>query len=145
VSEHIDRPTGPTAPGSRPVSRPPFKLDSPRIHGPGEAQTEGQTRWATDTLISIRDIRELFGLGRTAVYELTHRSGFPEPIKLSARCYRWWASEVIAFAADVRLRTAPSSRSRDVERGAHRPAPPNDPAPLRITGTVRIARSRKAT
>ena len=49
------------------------------------------------------------------------------------------------LTTDVRLRTAPSSRSRDVERGAHRPASPNDPAPLRITGTVRIARSRKAT
>ena len=53
---------------------------------------------------TIRDIRELFGLGRTAVYELTHRPGFPEPIKLSPRCYRWWASEVLAFTADVRLR-----------------------------------------
>jgi len=145
VSEPIDRPTGPTAPRSGPVSRPPFKLDSPRTHGPGEALTEAKARWATDTLISIRDIRELFGLGRTAAYELTHRAGFPEPIKLSARCYRWWASEVTAFAADVRLRTAPPRRSRDVERAAHRPASPNDPAPLRITGTIRIARSRKAT
>ena len=145
VSEHTGRPAGPAAPGFRPVSRPPFNLDPPRIHGPGEAQTEGQTRWATDTLISIRDIRDLFGLGRTAAYELTHRPGFPEPIKLSARCYRWWASEVIAFAADVRLRTAPSNRSRDAGRAAHRPASPNAPASLRITGTVRIARSRKAT
>ncbi len=127
------------------MSRPPFKLDPPGTHGPGEAQTEGQTRWVTDTLISIRGIRELFGLGRTAAYELTHRPGFPEPIKLSARCYRWWASEVIAFAADVRPRTAPSNRSRNAGREAHRPASPDDPAPLRITGTVRIARSRKAT
>ncbi len=124
---------------------PPSKGDSPRTHGPGEPQAKVQTPWATDTLISIRDIRELFGLGRTAVYELTHRPGFPEPIKLSARCYRWWASEVIAFAADMRLRTAPSNRNRDAGRIAHRPASPDAPAPLRITGTVRIARSRNAT
>jgi predicted DNA-binding transcriptional regulator AlpA len=124
--------------------RPLFKWDSPRTNGLGEAQTEAQTRWATDTLISIRDIRELFGLGRTAAYELTHQSGFPEPIKLSPRCYRWWASEVIAFIADVRLRNAPSRRSRGVERAAHRSASPNDPAPLRITGTMRVARNRKA-
>jgi predicted DNA-binding transcriptional regulator AlpA len=124
---------------------PPSKWDSPRTHGAGEAQTELQTRWATDTLISVRDIRELFGLGRTAAYELTHRSGFPEPIRLSRRCYRWWASEVIAFTADVRLRNAPSRPSREVERAAHRSVSPNDPAPLRITGTMRVARSRKAS
>jgi predicted DNA-binding transcriptional regulator AlpA len=108
-------------------------------------QAEVEARWATDTLIGVRDIRELFGLGRTAAYELTHRSGFPEPIKLSPRCYRWWASEVIAFTADVRLRNAPSCRSREVERAARRSASPNDPAPLRITGTMRVARSRKAS
>jgi predicted DNA-binding transcriptional regulator AlpA len=122
---------------------PPSKWDLPRTHGPGEAQTEVRTRWATDTLISIREIRKLFGLGRTAAYELTHRSGFPEPIKLSPRCYRWWASEVIAFTADIR--NTPSRRSRDVERSARRSALPNDPAPIRITGTMRVARSRKAS
>jgi predicted DNA-binding transcriptional regulator AlpA len=115
------------------------------MHGPGEAQTKVQTHWATDTLISIHDIRELFGLGRTAAYELTHRSGFPEPIKLSPRCYRWSAGEVIAFIADVRLRNTPSCRSRGAERTAHRSASPNDLAPLRITGTMRVARSRKAS
>ena len=127
------------------MSRPPPQWDLPRTHGPGEAQTEVENRWATDTLISIRDIRELFGLGRTAAYELTHRSGFPEPIKLSPRCYRWWASEVIAFTADVLPRNAPSRRSREVERAVHRSASPNDSAPLRITGTMRVARSRKAS
>jgi predicted DNA-binding transcriptional regulator AlpA len=127
------------------MSRLPSEWVSPRTDGSGEAQTEVQTRWATDTLISIRDIRELFGLGRTAAYELTHQPGFPGPIKLSPRCYRWWASEVIAFTADVRLRDKPSRRSRHVERAARRSATPNDPAPLRITGTMRVARSRKAS
>jgi len=124
---------------------PPSKGDSPGTHGPGEPRAEVQTRWATDTLISIRDIRELFGLGRTAAYELTHRPGFPEPVKLTPRCYRWWASEVIAFTTDVRPRTAPSRRSREAGRAAHRLAAPNEPAPMRITGTIRVARSRKAS
>jgi predicted DNA-binding transcriptional regulator AlpA len=127
------------------MSRPPSEWDSPGTDGPGESQARVQTCWATDTLISIRDIRELFGLGRTAAYELTHRPGFPEPIRLSSRCYRWWASEVIAFTADARLRNTPSRRSREAGRAVHRPTSPDDPAPLRITGTMRVARSRKAS
>jgi predicted DNA-binding transcriptional regulator AlpA len=127
------------------MSRPPSERDWPGTDGPGEAQAEMQTRWATDTMISIRDIRERFRLGRTAAYELTHRPGFPEPIRLSSRCYRWWASEVLAFAADVRLRNTPSRQSREAGRAAYRPASPDDPAPLRITGTMRMARSRKAS
>jgi predicted DNA-binding transcriptional regulator AlpA len=127
------------------MSRPPSERDWPGTGGPGESQAEVQTRWATDTLISIRDIRELFSLGRTAAYELTHRPGFPEPIKLSSRCYRWWASEVLDFTADVRLRNTPSRQSREAGRAAYRPASPDDPTPLRITGTMRVARSRKAS
>jgi len=41
------------------MSHPPFKWDSPRTHGPDEVQTEVETRWATDALVSIRDSREL--------------------------------------------------------------------------------------
>ena len=138
MSERAHQPAVPaSSEWIHPMSRPP--------HGPDEAQTEVQTRWASDTLISIRDIRQLFGLGRTAAYELTHRPGFPEPVKLSPRCYRWWASEVLAFTADVRLRNTPSRRSREAGRTAHRPTSPDDPAPLRITGTMRVARSRKAS
>ena len=143
MSENINRPWS-SVTGIRAMSRLPFERDSPGTDGLGDSQARVQTRWATDTLISIRDIRELFGLGRTAAYELTHRSGFPEPIKLSSRCYRWWASEVIAFTADERVRNTPSRRSREAGRAAHRPTSPDDPAPLRITGTMRVARSRKA-
>ena len=52
------------------MSRPP----DPAIPPP---ETAGQTRWTTDRLISIGDIRNLFKLGRTAAYELTHRPEFP--------------------------------------------------------------------
>ena len=44
------------------------------------------TRSASDELISIADIRQLFKLGRTAAYELTHRPGFPAPVRVSSRC-----------------------------------------------------------
>ena len=93
-----------------------------------------------DRLISIREIRQLFSLGRTAAYELTHRPGFPAPVPLSSHAYRWWASEVTAFAAALRNEDQnPPGRSR---RRAQ-PTLPQETAHLRITGKVRFARSRR--
>ena len=92
-----------------------------------------------DSLISIREIRALFGLGRTAAYELTHRPGFPAPVRISPRCYRWWAAEVTAFTADLRRQAQPGSRLRP----ARQAAPIQDMPTLHITGKVRMARRRK--
>jgi predicted DNA-binding transcriptional regulator AlpA len=94
-----------------------------------------------DSLISIREIRALFGLGRTAAYELTHRPGFPAPVRISPRCYRWWAAEVTAFTADLRRQAQAQSGSR--QRPARQAAPAQDMPTLRITGKVRMARRRK--
>ena len=121
------------------MSRPP----DPAIPPPG---TAGQTRWTTDRLISIGDIRNLFKLGRTAAYELTHRPEFPEPVPISSRCYRWWASEVDAFAVTLRRKRSEqpvrtSSTQRATKPHLSHPATP----PRRITGKVRAARSRKET
>ena len=94
-----------------------------------------------DRLISIREIRQLFSLGRTAAHELTHRPGFPAPVPLSSHAYRWWASEVAAFAAALRSDGQDSpSRSR---RRAQQPTLPQEAAHLHITGKVRSARSRR--
>jgi predicted DNA-binding transcriptional regulator AlpA len=96
-----------------------------------------------DRLISIRDIRIIFGLGRTAAYELTHRPEFPEPVRVSPRCYRWWASEVNAFAASLRARSPkPASRAR-TQRAAISQLPHSE-APRHITGQIRTARTPKA-
>jgi len=91
------------------------------------------------TLISIREIRSLFGLGRTAAYELTHRPGFPAPVRISPRCYRWWAAEVAAFTADLRRHARPGNR----QRPARQAVPAKDLPALHITGKVRMARRRK--
>ena len=119
------------------MSRP---LD-PAIAPPEAA---GQTRWISDRLISIGDIRDLFKLGRTAAYELTHRPEFPEPVPVSSRCYRWWASEVEAYADTLRLRrsqqSAGATRRAAEPNASHRATPPR-----RITGKVRAARNRKRT
>ncbi len=98
-------------------------------------------RWVHDSLIGIGEIRRIFRLGRTAAYELTHRPGFPDPVPISPRCYRWWASEVAAFAATLRREPARASA-----RPARKPRPP-EPDPVvaqpRITGKVRAARTRR--
>lgn len=107
------------------------------IPDPGTPEPQaGQVRWANDRLISIRDIRKIFGLGRTAAYELTHRPDFPEPVPVSPRCYRWWASEIDAFAASLR-----DGRTRPARR--RRAKPPYPGTPRRITGKVRTSRTRK--
>ena len=109
-------------------------------------ETEGdwQARWANDALISIADIRKRFKLGRTAAYELTHRPGFPDPVPISPRCYRWWANEVDAFAASLRREQAGQSAA-DARR-KEKPQAPGPATPMRITGTLRAARThRKAS
>jgi predicted DNA-binding transcriptional regulator AlpA len=113
-------------------------LPESALSGPEAARA----RWTNDKLLSIQDIRKIFGLGRTAAYELTHRPEFPEPVRVSPRCYRWWASEVDAFAAGLhRDRTAPSRRGTSRRAATHltpQPAPPRH-----ITGKIRAARTRK--
>jgi len=103
---------------------------------PGEPGPAATTLPQAGTLISIREIRALFGLGRTAAYELTHRPGFPAPVRISPRCYRWWAAEVAAFAADLRRQARPGNRQRSAAPAQSLPA-------LHITGKVRMARRRK--
>jgi predicted DNA-binding transcriptional regulator AlpA len=103
--------------------------------------TSEPARWTSDRLISIGDIRELFKLGRTAAYELTRRPEFPEPVAISSRCYRWWASEVDTFADSLR-RKCPDQSVRDdrIQRATtSHPAMP----PRRITGKVRAVRTRR--
>ena len=102
-------------------------------------ETAGPSPSASDKLISIGHIRNLFKLGRTAAYELTHRPGFPDPVEISPHCYRWWASEVDEFAATLRREHA-QARTRQAKT-PHLPDPGTPPR--RITGTVRPARARK--
>jgi predicted DNA-binding transcriptional regulator AlpA len=120
------------------VSRPPY----PAIPASSAARS---ARWTSDRLISIGDIRALFKLGRTAAYELTHRPDFPEPVPISPRCYRWWASEVEAFADSLR-RKRPDQSAGGGGGGTRRTPKPRTlhPAmpPRRITGKVRAARTR---
>ncbi len=113
----------------------------PAIPGP---ETAGQAQWSSDRLISIEEIRKLFKLGRTAAYELTHRPEFPEPVPISSRCYRWWASEVDAFAANLRRKRPDRPVGGDGSQRATKPQTPRPATPPRhISGKVRAARARR--
>jgi len=102
-------------------------------------ETAGPPPSASGKLISIDYIRDLFKLGRTAAYELTHRPGFPDPVEVSPHCYRWYVSEVDEFAATLRRERAQGRTRR--ARTPHLPDPATPPR--RITGKVRAARPRK--
>ena len=123
------------------MSREPSWHDatSPGITVP-EAEGGWQARWANDALISIADIRKRFKLGRTAAYELTHRPGFPDPVPISPRCYRWWVSEVDAFAASLRKQASQSAAGAPRKEKPQASCPV---APMRIIGTLRAARPRR--
>jgi predicted DNA-binding transcriptional regulator AlpA len=140
--EPITRQAAPRGSGEGAVVNFPDSQDQPMAaHGTIEPEALLREQRPADSLVSIREIRRLFGLGRTAAYELTHRPGFPAPVPLSPRCYRWWASEVAAFAATLRTERlkSPSAQRRLSQRGSL----PQESAPLRITGNVRLARSRR--
>jgi predicted DNA-binding transcriptional regulator AlpA len=101
--------------------------------------------WADDRLLCITDIRSFFKLGRTAAYDLTHRSDFPAPVVVSPRCYRWWASEVTAFATSRRRDTVEPRRYNNASRRRNTQVTPLNAPACCITGRVRVARSRKMT
>ena len=110
--------------------------------GPSSLRETGATPTALhghdDYLIGIREIRVLFGLGRTAAYELVHRPGFPAVVPVSSHSHRWWESEVRAFATT--LQAEGQQAVRLARAGRAMPGP--DTAPLRIAGRMRYARRR---
>jgi hypothetical protein len=58
---------------------------------------------------------------------------------VSTHCYRWWASEVDAFAADLRREPAQHTARPTAKPRLPDPATP----PRQIIGTVRTARASK--
>jgi predicted DNA-binding transcriptional regulator AlpA len=114
-------------------------VNSPQDPAPDGLQAPHPPEPTNDQLISIADVRRIFGLGRTAAYELTHRPGFPDPVPVSARCYRWWASEVHAFAVALRSERAQQAARPGRSLGLPDPATP----PRRIIGKARAARTSK--
>lgn len=45
-------------------------------------------------LLSIKDVCQITGLGKTSIYKKMHDGSFPKGRKLSEGCVRWLESEV---------------------------------------------------
>jgi predicted DNA-binding transcriptional regulator AlpA len=115
------------------------------VTGPSPLRETGTTPPAQhghdDHLIGIREIRALFGLGRTAAYELVHHPGFPAVVPVSSHSHRWWESEVHAFATTLQ---AEGQQPVRIARAAQA-MPGPDAAPLRIAGKMRYADRRSTS
>jgi len=103
-----------------------------------DAKANG-TRLDGGTLITMKEIRAKFRLGRTAGYELVRRPDFPARIVISPRCHRWLESEVDAFGEA--LRDHPVARRGSADRRVQPPGPAA--APRRLTGEVHPVRARR--
>jgi predicted DNA-binding transcriptional regulator AlpA len=121
-------------------------------HGRGRPEMTDHTHHAESgiaasleagSLITIKEIKKIFGLGRTAAYELTHHPGFPAPVPISRRCYRWWTKEVAAFAAELSEQRAATLKISHCQKNTDRTPHSRDTRSLQISGEVRIVRSRK--
>ncbi len=90
-------------------------------------------------LITMKQIRAKFKIGRTAGYELVRRPDFPARIAVSPRCHRWLESEVDAFGEA--LRDHPTPRGATASRRAQPLG--TAAAPRRLTGKEYPVRERK--
>ena len=66
---------------------------------------------AMPKLLTLRDVKAITALSRSAIYALMAESRFPKPIRIGNRAVRWVEQEVLDFIA---------SRPRG---GSDRPAP----------------------
>lgn len=48
-------------------------------------------------LLNIKEVQELIGVRRSALYKWWKAGYFPRPCHLSARCIRWPLDEVLAW------------------------------------------------
>lgn len=52
----------------------------------------------SDKFLTSREARGLYGVSRATWDRAKKRPGFPLPVVLGPRCYRWRESELLAYA-----------------------------------------------
>ena len=54
---------------------------------------------SADELLTRKDVEELLGIKKSALYAYMRKGDFPAPLQLSAKCVRWKRSEVEKWIA----------------------------------------------
>jgi prophage regulatory protein len=52
-------------------------------------------------LINITEVQARVGLRSTAIYSAVARGDFPQPVRISARCTRWYADDIDVWIANL--------------------------------------------
>lgn len=65
-----------------------------------------------DRLLTLAQVKDATGLGKSAIYAAMQRNDFPLPVKITAKASRWRESEIAAYI-DSRPRHV-GDRSRSV-------------------------------
>lgn len=63
--------------------------------------TNGTAPVSGETLLRLRGVQARVPLSKSAIYKLIAENRFPQPIRLSARCSLWRASEIDAFVSSL--------------------------------------------
>jgi predicted DNA-binding transcriptional regulator AlpA len=105
--------------------------------------TDGTSASEPSRLMSRQQVGDLFGLRKSAAYDLTQRPDFPPPVVVSSRCLRWPAEEVAAYAENLRRKEADRSGHLGGAGGGSRDT--DWPSPeRRVIGRVRPARGMRS-
>ena len=61
------------------------------------------------TLLTLRQVMQMTGLGKSCIYELMAQGKFPRPVRVGNRAVRWVEHEVLAY---IRSRPRAGSERR---------------------------------
>jgi prophage regulatory protein len=56
---------------------------------------------STIRLISDKEVKQKTGLGHSARYDRIKQGTFPQPVRISSRCVRWYEHEIDAWIASL--------------------------------------------
>lgn len=93
-----------TVPGAHDVGSPAHEC--PNYMSPnrgfafgGLLQAEASRTFAPDSILRLRPVMDISGLGRSSIYNYIKAGNFPRPRKLGARSVGWLASEIFEWVA----------------------------------------------
>ncbi len=65
-----------------------------------QAETSEAFDRSKDSLLQIREVRRRTGLSTATIYRREAAGIFPQRVRISAKCVRWYESDIGKFVAD---------------------------------------------